>query len=431
MIYIANKKTKESTLQKKYPNALILDVSSKGEQPWVKFSPFYPHGNIPIPPYNNEIPKYFSQTIEGIWQGLKVFDGEDIDSSKFEIKNMKGIKRTVRKFGKPVGHRNGVDGENLLDYRTARKEIYLRTYAWVLDNLLQNEILLLKEKAEKQDIILLDYNTNEDTENYTKPLSHAGLVKRYLLRKHPDLAILKSFEPKTDEKENIKSKRKKNELPINNLLFDEAQLKTMKTKREEIKDKIKSMSGCEREEHWRNQTLVNRTNSNSDIKRQYYALVIFIKDAINESKERFEPYQNPLLHLVSHCMELSYKSLIKSAIDNKIINLEYTKICHEHSLEKLLATVADVVKKLEKEIPECDIQKPLKNHSRLASILKTNVTTYRYANIVNKKGEYKGKGHPFEDDYESPNMLDVFSLFEYCVSSITDFECSIENNKIV
>ena len=143
-----------------------------------------------------------------------MFENEDIDHSKFEIKNMEGIKRTVRKFGKPLGHRYGVEGKVLLDYQTARKEIYLRTYAWVLDNLLQNEILLLKEKAAKQDLVLIDYNTNEDIENYRKPLSHAGLVKRYLLKKYPELATLTFEQPKTEKKENttkntkLPSKRK-------------------------------------------------------------------------------------------------------------------------------------------------------------------------------------------------------------------------------
>ena len=209
MIYIANKKTKEATILKKYPNALILDVSSKGEQPWVKFSPFYPLGKIPVPSYNNDNPKYFSQTVEGIWQGLKVFENEDIDLSKFEIKNMIGIKRTVRKFGKPLGHRYGVEGKELLDYSTARTEIYLWTYAWVLKNFLQNEILLLKEQAEKQDLVLLDYNTNEDLEDYKKPLSHAGLVKRYLLKQHPELATLDFSQPAEKKEKGTKGERKK------------------------------------------------------------------------------------------------------------------------------------------------------------------------------------------------------------------------------
>lgn len=202
MIYIANKKTKMTTIVKKYPNAMILDITSKGEQPWVKFSPFYPHGRIPIPPKCDN-PKYFSETVEGIWQGLKVFEGEDIDRSKFEIKNMEGIKRTVRKFGKPLGHRFGIEGKELLDYPTARKEIYLRTYAWLLDNVLQTEIQLLKVLADKQDIVLLDYNTNEDIEDCKKPLSHAGLVKRYLMKKYPELATTSFGQPVSKKKKHI------------------------------------------------------------------------------------------------------------------------------------------------------------------------------------------------------------------------------------
>ncbi len=218
MIYIANKRIKEKTILNKYPNALIIDISSKGEQPWVKFSPFYPHGNIPIPPFIKDNPKYYSQTVEGIWQGLKVFENEDIDCSKFEIRNMEGIKRTVRKFGKPLGHRYGVDGVELLDYPTARKKIYLVTYAWVLDNLLQKEIRFLKGKAEKKNLVLLDYNTNEDIEDFSKPLSHAGLVKRYLLKKYPELMTLDFTSPtgmketKTNEiNSSTKSKQKTEE----------------------------------------------------------------------------------------------------------------------------------------------------------------------------------------------------------------------------
>lgn len=205
MIYIENKKMKEATLLKKHPNSLILDITSKGKQPWVQFSPFYPHSNIPIPPYKKDVEqKYFSQTVEGIWQGLKVFEGEDIDCSKFEIKNMEGIKRTTRKFGKPLGHRYGVDGNKLLDYSTARKEIYLRAYAWLLENKLCDIVLELKALAEKQDLVLLDYNTNEDIENYKKPISHAGLVKRYLFKKYPELATLVFQRPESKQKQKVK-----------------------------------------------------------------------------------------------------------------------------------------------------------------------------------------------------------------------------------
>ena len=224
MIYIENRKKKMATLLKKYPQAEIIDVSSKGDMPFVKLSPFYPHGKIPIPPYQDDTSNYFSQTVEGIWQGLKVFEYEDVDKSKFQIKNMEGIKRTVRKFGKPLGHRNGVNGKELLNYSTARKEIYLRAYAWTLENKLQDVILLLKEKALKKDLVLLDYNTNENLEDYTKPLSHAGLVKRYLFRKYPELSTLtfalpeKIKEIKTKKTKSLPAKTKqksKKKIPTN------------------------------------------------------------------------------------------------------------------------------------------------------------------------------------------------------------------------
>lgn len=214
MIYIENKKKSIKTLLKNYPGALILDVTSKGEEPWVKMSPFYPHGGIPIPYSIN----CFAQSVEGIWQGLKVFEFEDIDRSKFEVKNMKGLKRTVRKFGKPLGHRKGVDGKELLDYLTARREIYLRAYGWLLDNKAQDVIQLLKAEAEKRDLVLLDFGTNGDLENTKQPLSHAALVKRYLEKKYPELATI-TFLPPTPEIESIpkkpRIKRSNSEKPNN------------------------------------------------------------------------------------------------------------------------------------------------------------------------------------------------------------------------
>lgn len=186
MIYIESKKKSLKRLHQTYPNAVIIDVTSKGGEPWVKVSPFYPHGGIPIP----FSPEHFAMSVEGIWQGLKVFEMEDIDPTKFTNSSMKGIKRTFRKFGKPLGHRKGVEGTELLDYRTARYKIYLTAYAWVLDNKAQETIQLLKAEAEKNDLVMLDFDTNGDLENLRKPLSHAALVKLYLEKKYPHLKNL-------------------------------------------------------------------------------------------------------------------------------------------------------------------------------------------------------------------------------------------------
>ena len=38
-----------ATLSRAHPGAELLDVTSRGAEPWVRFSPFYPHGDIPVP----------------------------------------------------------------------------------------------------------------------------------------------------------------------------------------------------------------------------------------------------------------------------------------------------------------------------------------------------------------------------------------------
>lgn len=179
MIIVQNRRRKIDNIKKDYPNAVIVDVTSRGITPMVKFSPFYPIGNIPIP----FSPNKFSQSVEGIWQGLKVFEHNDIDKSKFEITSMKGLKRTVRKFGVPKGHRKGINGTELLDYITARKLIYLPVYKWVLDNEMKDQMDVLKKIAKNNTLILLDYETNGEIENPKKPLSHAQLIKMRLEEK--------------------------------------------------------------------------------------------------------------------------------------------------------------------------------------------------------------------------------------------------------
>ncbi|MET8757826.1 hypothetical protein [Lentzea sp. NPDC004782] len=158
------------------PDALVVDVTSRGPDPWVRFSPFYPHGQIPVP----MSPGATSESVEGVWQALKVFESSDVDPSKLSVRSMKGLKRTVRRFGQVRGHRAGLTGDRLLDYRTARHEIYLPTYRWVLENRLQEEVARLRELAESADVVLLDYTTNGDVDDLRTPLSHAALIVGHL-----------------------------------------------------------------------------------------------------------------------------------------------------------------------------------------------------------------------------------------------------------
>jgi hypothetical protein len=181
MIYIESKKKKEKNLLEQYPNAKIVDVTSKATNALVKLSPFYPHGDIPIP-FSGE---RTAKSVEGIWQALKVFETVDIDEKMFYNDTMRDIKRTIRKYGKPLGHRKGIDGKELLNYIDARIQIYLPTYLWVLENKVSQIIDRLKTASINEDIVLLDYETNCDVLNPKKPLSHAYLVKAFVDGNYP------------------------------------------------------------------------------------------------------------------------------------------------------------------------------------------------------------------------------------------------------
>jgi hypothetical protein len=176
VIVLYNRRVSFEKIQQQHPHAAIFDMTSRGPQPWIRFSPFYPHGDIPVP----FSPGYVSASVEGIWQGLKVFERADVDPSKFAITTMKNLKRSSRTYGRVLGHRQGVTGGQLLSYTEARYLIYLPSYRWVLEHCLQDLITELKQLEQEKPIVFLDYETNSDITVVTRPLSHAGLIKLYL-----------------------------------------------------------------------------------------------------------------------------------------------------------------------------------------------------------------------------------------------------------
>lgn len=230
MIYIENRKRKIEKIKEEYPNAIILDITSNSETRYAKIlSPFYPHGNIPIP-FTVGLK---ATCVEAVWQGLKVFENADVDFATFKNGTMRGLKRTVRKYGIPKGHRKGAYDKELLGYFEARMLIYLPTYKWVLDNVpdVHHVIERIKEQSKNQDIVLLDYNTNIDFRDASRPLSHAGLVKLYIEGKYPD--TIDGYMPMNKEeieaknlreketKKKLKRKAKEQTSVQSNSLFDE------------------------------------------------------------------------------------------------------------------------------------------------------------------------------------------------------------------
>jgi len=180
-IQVAGRRRSAKTLSRESPRALIIDVTSRAPDPWVRLSPFYPHGGIPVP----RSPCVTSQSVEGIWQALKVFESTGVDPSRLVNTRMTGIKRTVRKYGPVLGHRDGLHGERLLPYETARRLIYLPAYRWVLEHHAADLIERLRALADEQDVVLLDHTTNGDVTDPSSPLSHAALVRLHVEGRWP------------------------------------------------------------------------------------------------------------------------------------------------------------------------------------------------------------------------------------------------------
>ena len=212
MIIIESKRKKPATILKKYPDAILADVTSGAKDGLRKLSPFYPHYGIPVPFSEG----YTATCVEAIWQGLKVFESCDVDTTLFQNDTMKNIKRTVRRYGKPLGHRKGVNGKELLGYIEARKQIYIPTYKWVLENKVASIIERLKAASDSgKTIVLLDYDTNADVENAKKPLSHASLIKAYVEGVYPYGERPTKETPKdVVPKKNKKSKKKSNNIEL-------------------------------------------------------------------------------------------------------------------------------------------------------------------------------------------------------------------------
>ncbi|BAJ26860.1 MULTISPECIES: hypothetical protein [Kitasatospora] len=178
-IHVAGRRRSAKSLAAEFPGAVIVDTTSKAPDPWVRLSPFYPHGGIPVP----FSPGVTAQSVEGIWQALKVFESVDTDPAKLDVTTMKGLKRTVRRFGPVRGHRAGLDGTELLPYQEARRRIYLPAYRWTLEHRVPD---LLERLRAEEHLVLLDYTTNGDVADTGSPLSHAALIRRHLEGRWPD-----------------------------------------------------------------------------------------------------------------------------------------------------------------------------------------------------------------------------------------------------
>ncbi len=167
MIHVANKRAKRLIQDLcDQPNTIVIDLThSSDEATFRKFSPLYAHKCIPLPGAQHQQTTF---SVEGAWQGLKVFEDKSIDTSKFSIANMRNIKRK----GVIIGHQYG---QRIIDYKEAIDSIYIPMYIYALEHYLQNELMLLIGLVkEGNSLVFLDYKANSER-------SHAKIVKQNLI----------------------------------------------------------------------------------------------------------------------------------------------------------------------------------------------------------------------------------------------------------
>jgi hypothetical protein len=146
----------------------VYDVSSYADPPYCQLSPMYVHGGIPVP----GMPGTVSDTVEGIWQGLKVIRGQ-IAPRYFRGKGRK------RGGKKPSGH---LYAGKLLAIVEARYKIYRVAYEWVLANRIDPELLasFVEQAFAGVPQTFHDLGDNGDINNPDESLAHASLLAQYV-----------------------------------------------------------------------------------------------------------------------------------------------------------------------------------------------------------------------------------------------------------
>lgn len=145
--------------QRQWTNSVVVDLTSRSRcNPFVKLSPYYPYGDIPV--LNS--PYLRLNSVNEVWQILC-------------------MNKETRGKNKDVLFRIGIGINEYYTYEEARREILIPTYRWMLENKAFDIVCKLREYNEKGGtIVFIDKTTNTDIVNVSQPLSFAYLLKAYI-----------------------------------------------------------------------------------------------------------------------------------------------------------------------------------------------------------------------------------------------------------
>ena len=139
MLEVIENKDQERILEFKQEGYILIDLTRHStDEVYCKFHPSYPHGDVPFP----EFPGSTAQSVEGIWEGLKMFETTGIDASKFHCTDPNDLSRTEQYYGRYLGHRFGVN--SILSREEAFEQIYKPLYSWQILDKMKKEFKTLK-----------------------------------------------------------------------------------------------------------------------------------------------------------------------------------------------------------------------------------------------------------------------------------------------
>ena len=149
--------------------SLVYDVSSYADLPYCTLSPMWVHGGIPVPGMHGAT----SDSVEGIWQGLKVIRGK-IAPRYFSGPGQK-------RGGKPSGHQYGL---KLLNIVEARQKIYRVAYEWVLAQRVDQKVIgqFVDQAFAGVAQYFHDVSDNGNINNPDEGWAHAAVLVQYLNR---------------------------------------------------------------------------------------------------------------------------------------------------------------------------------------------------------------------------------------------------------
>ena len=153
--------------QSESSSTVAFDVSSYAEPPFRYLSPltYAPDISLPVPGMDGVV----AQSVESVWQGLKVIDGK-IDKKLF-------TRRPKKREGIVEGHYYGA---KMLAIEEARELIYIPTYNLYLNHYASEATdAILEEQRAGKTVYVYDVSDNGDI-RIPEPLAHSSVLATYL-----------------------------------------------------------------------------------------------------------------------------------------------------------------------------------------------------------------------------------------------------------